>query len=151
MTAFAWPTSAACLRTSSIEVGAGVVKPIWVPPLKSMPRLSPRTPSARTETTITAAEIPNHSRRRLMKSILSHGRMPPPEVPITRGLSRSFEPASSDRKARVARTAVSIEIAVPIRSMRANPRTEEVATANSTRAVIAVTTLASTIVAKPFV
>ena len=73
MTAFAWPTSAACLRTSSIEVGAGVVKPIWVPPLKSMPRLSPRTPSARTETTITAAEIPNHSRRRLMKSILSHG------------------------------------------------------------------------------
>ena len=60
-------------------------------------------------------------------------------------------PASSDRKARVARTAVSIEIAVPIRSMRANPRTDEVATAKSTRAVIAVTTLASTIVWKPFV
>ena len=53
--------------------------------------------------------------------------------------------------ARVASTAVSIEIAVPIRSIRANPRTDDVATANSTSAVIAVTTLASTIVAKPFV
>ena len=111
------------MRTFSIEVGAGVVKPICVPPLKSIPRLSPRTPSARTETTITAAEMPNQSLRRPMKSILSHGRMPPPEVPITRGLSRSFEPASSERNARVASTAVSIEIAVPIRSISANPRT----------------------------
>jgi len=46
---------------------------------------------------------------------------------------------------------VSIEIAVPIRSIRANPRTLAVATAKSTIAVIAVTTFASTIVAKPFV
>ena len=45
---------------------------------------------------------------------------------------------------------MSIESAVPIRSISANPRTLAVATANSTIAVIAVTTLASTIVAKPF-
>ena len=51
----------------------------------------------------------------------------------------------------MASTAVSIEIAVPTRSMSAKPRTLAVATANSTRAVIIVTTLASTIVAKPFV
>ena len=55
------------------------------------------------------------------------------------------------RNARVASTAVSIEIAVPTSSIRANPRTLAVATANSTSAVIAVTTFASTIVAKPFV
>ena len=46
--------------------------------------------------------------------------------------------------------AVSIDIAVPTSSMSANPRTLAVATAK-TRAVIAVTTLASTMVAKPFV
>ena len=55
-------------------------------------------------------------------------------------------PASSARNARVASTAVSIEMAVPIRSISAKPRTPAVATAKSTRAVIAVTTLASTIV-----
>ena len=85
-----------------------------------------------------------------MKSIFSHGLIPPPATPITFGFSSSFVPASSDRNARVARTAVSIEIAVPMRSISANPRTDEVATAKSTRAVIAVTTFASTIVWKPF-
>ena len=96
----------------------------------------------------TVAEIPNQRRRLPMKSILSQAGMPPPEVPITLGLSRNFVPASSDRKARVASTAVSIEIAVPIRSMRAKPRTDDVATPNRTSAVIAVTTLASTVVCK---
>ena len=60
-------------------------------------------------------------------------------------------PARTARSARVATTAVSIEIAVPTRSINAKPRTLAVATANSTRAVIMVTTLASTMVAKPFV
>jgi hypothetical protein len=45
---------------------------------------------------------------------------------------------------------VSIESAVPIKSISANPRTLAVATAKSTSAVIAVTTFASTIVEKPF-
>ncbi len=44
---------------------------------------------------------------------------------------------------------MSIESAVPMRSMSAKPRTLAVATAKSTSAVIAVTTFASTIVAKP--
>ena len=77
--------------------------------------------------------------------------MPPPEAPISRGLSSILSPASTARKARVARTAVNIDIAVPTSSIRAKPRTLAVATANSTSAVIIVTTLASTIVAKPFV
>jgi len=76
--------------------------------------------------------------------------MPCPVAPMNRGLSIHPKPASSARMARVASTAVSIESAVPIRSMSAKPRTLAVATVNSTIAVIAVTTLASTIVAKPF-
>ena len=76
--------------------------------------------------------------------------MPPPVVPISRGLSIQPNPARSARIARVASTAVSIESAVPMRSISAKPRTLAVATAKSTMAVIAVTTLASTIVAKPF-
>jgi hypothetical protein len=60
-----------------------------------------------------------------------------------------LKPASTARNARVASTAVSIDIAVPTRSISANPRTLAVATANRTSAVIAVTTFASTIVWKP--
>ena len=69
---------------------------------------------------------------------------------MKRGLPNQLKPASTARIARVASTAVSIESAVPIRSISANPRTLAVATANSTVAVIAVTTFASTIVWKPF-
>ena len=69
---------------------------------------------------------------------------------MKRGLSNHPKPPRSARIARVASTAVSIESAVPMSSMSANPRTLAVATANSTMAVIAVTTFASTIVAKPF-
>ena len=67
------------------------------------------------------------------------------------GCPGTLKPASNARNARVASTAVSIEIAVPIRSIRANPRTLAVATAKRTSAVIAVTAFASTIVWKPFV
>jgi len=44
---------------------------------------------------------------------------------------------------------VKIEITVPSRSRNAKPRTPPVATENRISAVIAVTTFASTIVAKP--
>ena len=71
-------------------------------------------------------------------------------APMNRGLSNQRKPARSPRKARVAKTAVKIEMTVPSRSMKANPRTPPVATANRTSAVIAVTTFASTMVAKPF-
>ena len=70
---------------------------------------------------------------------------------MTRGFSIQPKPASSARMARVTRTAVNIESAVPSSSMSAKPRTLAVATAKSTRAVMAVTTFASMIVAKPFV
>ena len=66
------------------------------------------------------------------------------------GLSNQRKPLSRPSIARVATTAVSSEITVPISSITANPFTPAVATANRTRAVIAVTTFASTIVWKPF-
>ena len=69
---------------------------------------------------------------------------------MNRGLSNHLKPASSPRRARVAATAVIIEITVPISSMSAKPLTWAVATANRTSAVIAVTTFASMIVWKPF-
>ena len=71
-------------------------------------------------------------------------------APMNFGLSNQRKPARSPRNARVAKTAVKIEMTVPSRSMKANPRTPPVATANRTSAVIAVTTFASTMVAKPF-
>ena len=69
---------------------------------------------------------------------------------MKRGLSNQRKPASRPSIARVATTAVSTETTVPISSMSAKPFTWAVATANSTSAVIAVTTFASTIVWKPF-
>jgi hypothetical protein len=69
---------------------------------------------------------------------------------MKRGLLNQLKPASSPSIARVAPTAVTSEITVPIRSMRAKPFTCAVATANRTSAVIAVTTFASRMVRKPF-
>ena len=68
---------------------------------------------------------------------------------MTRGFSSQPAPPSKARIARVAATAVSSERSVPRSSMSAKPRTLAVATAKSTIAVIAVTTFASMIVAKP--
>ena len=73
-----------------------------------------------------------------------------PWAPMNRGLLNHEKPASIPSIARVAATAVTREMIVPIRSIRAKPFTCAVATANSTRAVIAVTTFASTMVWKPF-
>ena len=53
--------------------------------------------------------------------------------------------------ARVASTAVNIETSTPTASVKAKPLTLPVPAMNSTPAVISVTTLASTIVWKPFV
>ena len=69
---------------------------------------------------------------------------------MKRGLSNQRKPASRPSIARVAATAVTSEITVPISSISAKPLTCAVATANRTSAVIAVTTFASTIVWKPF-
>ena len=69
---------------------------------------------------------------------------------MKRGLSNQRKPASRPSIARVAATAVIIEISVPISSISAKPLTPAVATAKRTSAVIAVTTFASMIVWKPF-
>ena len=68
---------------------------------------------------------------------------------MKRGFSNQRKPASRPSIARVAATAVTSEITVPIISISAKPLTWAVATANSTIAVITVTTLASMIVWKP--
>ena len=135
-------------RTVSSDVGAGVVNAICVPPLKSMPEVE-------------ALDAERDDRDRD-----DGGRDREPEPPLadevdlqpvadaaagrSRSALRVLEHLGSRRAARGTRacasTAVSIEIAVPIRSISAKPRTDAVATANSTSAVIAVTTFASTIV-----
>ena len=66
------------------------------------------------------------------------------------GFSNQWKPASRPSIARVAATAVSSEITVPISSISAKPLTSAVATANRTSAVMQVTTFASMIVRKPF-
>ena len=119
-----------------------------MPPSKSMPRLSPLTAMAPIESTITTPEIANQRFRRPMKSRRIHFGGSP-SAPIRRGLSNQLKPARSPRIARVAATAVSSEISVPISSISAKPFTPAVATRKRMTAVIAVTTFASMIVAKP--
>ena len=117
-----------------------------------MPKLSPLTKTARTLSTIATVAIESQMRRRprLFTSMRIHFLIPCPSAPMKRGLSNQRKPASSPSIARVATTAVSTETTVPISSISAKPFTWAVATANSTSAVIAVTTFASTIVWKPF-
>ena len=94
-------------------------------------------------------EIANHSLRFPMKSIWSHFAVCWPSAPMKRGLSNHLKPLSRPSIARVAATAVSSEITVPIRSIRAKPFTSATATRKMTSAVIMVTTFASKIVRKP--
>ncbi len=84
-----------------------------------------------------------------MKSIWSHFAVCWPCAPMKRGFENQRNPASSASIARVAATAVSSEMIVPISSIRAKPFTEATAIRNRTSAVIAVTTFASRIVWKP--
>ena len=96
-----------------------------------------------------APEMANHVLRRLMKSIWSHFAVCWPSAPMKRGLSNQLKPARSPSIARVATTAVSSEIIVPISSISAKPFTDATAIRNRTSAVMAVTTFASRIVWKP--
>ena len=99
---------------------------------------------------MTAPEIANHSLRFPMKSIWSHFAVCCPCAPMKRGLSNHLKPLSRPSIARVAATAVSSEITVPIRSISAKPFTSATAIRKMTIAVIMVTTFASRIVWKPF-
>ena len=94
-------------------------------------------------------DIANQSLRRFMKSICSQVALCWPPAPMKRGLSNQRKPASRPSSARVAATAVSSEMTVPISSMSAKPFTDATAIRKSTSAVIAVTTFASRIVWKP--
>ena len=76
---------------------------------------------------ITAPEIPNHRLRFPMKSIWSHFAVCWPSAPMKRGLSNQRKPLSRPSIARVATTAVSSEITVPISSIRAKPFTSATA------------------------
>ena len=97
-----------------------------------------------------APEIANHRLRFPMKSIWSHFAVCWPSAPMKRGLSNQRKPLSRPSIARVATTAVSSEITVPISSIRAKPFTSATAIRKTTSAVITVTTFASRIVWKPF-
>ena len=101
-------------------------------------------------TTRITPEIANQSIVRFMKSICSQRPRCEWFAPMNFGFSNQRKPASRPSIARVAATAVTSEIAVPISSIRAKPLTPAVATANRISAVIPVTTFASMIVWKPF-
>ncbi len=93
-------------------------------------------------------EMANQTRLRPMKSIRFQ-RSPVPTEPSTQRLVMNCMPLSAPSIARVATTAVKIEVMTPIRSISAKPLTLDVAAAYSTPAAISVTTFASMIVWKP--
>ena len=95
------------------------------------------------------AEIANHS---LVLPIRSYffQRSPVPMLPSTRLDDMNLRPASSESIARVATTAVKIDVITPIPSISAKPLTLDVVDTYRIAAVISVTTFASTIVRKPF-
>ncbi len=68
---------------------------------------------------------------------------------MKRGFSNHLKPASRPSIARVAATAVSNEMIVPMSSMSAKPFTDATAIRKRTSAVMAVTTFASRMVWKP--
>ncbi len=121
-----------------------VVNVTCTPPLKSMPKLSPRTPSETRPISSTTPEIANqrvaaaHEVDLQELAALRHWC-----APMNLGLLNQRKPASRPSIARVAATAVISETTVPISSIRAKPFTSAVATANRISAVIAVTTFAS--------
>ena len=149
-TASACPSFFISSRTMLIGSGAGVVNAICVPPLKSMPRFRPFTPSETALTTRITPEIANQRLRRRMKSMCRNFRPCVPCAPMKVGFENQRKPASRPSIARVAATAVSSDSTVPISSISAKPLTPAVATANSTSAVMHVTAFASRIVCKPF-
>ena len=82
-----------------------------------------------------------------MKSNLQPTRRSP--APIAEARETILERPIAPSAACVARTAVNSETSVPMPSVKAKPLTSAVASANRMNAVMNVTTLASTIAAKP--
>ena len=125
-----------------------MVKSSFDPPVKSMPSLSPVVASAMAPIAMTTPEIANHSLIFPIRSYFFH-RSPDPIDPSTRCDVMKLKPLRSPSMARVATTAVKIEVPTPIRSISAKPFTDEVAAAYRMPAVMSVTTFASMMVWKP--
>ena len=136
------------LVAAPTDSGLGVTNVSLLPPVKSMPRFRPVVTRLMAPIARITPESANHVRLRPMKSNRFQ-RSPVPIEPSTQRLVMKLSPLSAPSIARVATTAVKIDVMTPIRSISAKPLTLEVAAAYSTPAAISVTTLASMIVWKP--
>ena len=93
-----------------------------------MPLFSPFTPRLMAAAIRITAEIENHHVLRPTKSNRFQ-RVPVPTAPSTRGLAMNLNRPSTPSIARVATTAVKIEMITPISSISAKPLTLDVAVA----------------------
>ena len=140
-------TLVSVVRMSSTVVGCVVTTAMRVPPVKSSPRLRPRTASEPKQMRMATAEMMKNSRLRPAKS--KRQRTGLAAAPITFGLSNQEKLESTLRIARVATTEVNIDTRTPRASRKAKPLTLDWEATKSTPAVISVTALASRIVRKP--
>ena len=118
-----------------------------VPDLKSIPKFSPLPPIASAPTSRIVPDSEKNHFEAPMKSNVHPRRLRPAPRAEGRATRRDLPIAPS--AACVASTAVNSDTSVPIPSVNANPLTSAVASANRMNAVMNVTTLASTIAAKP--
>ncbi len=142
------PAADAAELTWATVAGFPVLKSIFEPPVKSIPSFRPVVARAIAPIAITTPEIANQSFVLPMKSYFFQ-RSPEPTAPSTRGELMNWKPLRRPSIARVATTAVKIDVRTPIRSISAKPLTDDVAAAYRMPAVMSVTTLASMIVWKP--
>ena len=119
-----------------------------VPDLKSMPKFRPLPPIASAPISrIVPDSAKNHFERPMKSNVQPWPRRGP--APSAAGWVTKRERPIAPSAACVASTAVNSDTSVPIPSVKAKPLTSAVASANRMKAVMNVTTLASTIAAKP--
>ncbi len=127
----------------------GFTNAVWmrVPDLKSMPKFRPLPPIASAPT---SRIVPDSEKNHLDAPMKSNVQpRPRRSAPSAAGWETSFERPIAPSAACVASTAVNSETSVPMPSVKAKPLTSAVASANRMKAVMNVTTLASTIAANP--
>ena len=118
-----------------------------MPPVKSMPRFRPLPPIASAPISKIVPESEKNHLEAPMKSKLQP--RPRRRAPSIAGWLTKRERPITPSAAWVASTAVNSVSKVPMPSVKAKPCTWAVASANRMKAVMNVTTLASTIAAKP--
>src|SRR3954468_7726555 len=121
----ATPASSMIFWMSAVEWGWGDVNSTRDPPVKSIPSLRPLFTSANAEIATAANDSANHRRHLPIRSYFFQ-RSPVPMLPRTRGLDMNEKPASRLSIARVATTAVKIDVMTPISSISAKPLTLDV-------------------------